>query len=65
MCLRDYAWESGVEVGRVSWTLWIGRIGTVVSLTVFMADVSLVEVDLHIVTALVVDWDVCCELNGD
>lgn len=52
MCLRDCACESGgVEAGEVSWELWIGRIGIVVSLPVFVAGLSSAKMDLHIGTA--------------
>ena len=66
MRLRDFAWDWGAwKTGMVSWGLWIGRIGIVVSLLVFEADMLSTKVDLHIVITSAVHWDVCCELSGD
>ncbi len=66
MGLRDFAWGSGgVKSGEVSWGLWIVRVEFVVSLPGFIADMPSVKVDMHIVTASMVCWNVCCELSGD
>ena len=54
-----------MQIRKVSWGLWTGRIGIVVVLPVFVADMLSAKVDLHIDTASAVRWDVCCELSGD
>ena len=54
-----------VKTGKVSWGVWIVGIEFMVFLPVFLADMPSAKVDMHIVTALAVRRDVCCELSGD